>query len=108
MLGCDEEHRYGLLAYKSVDSATRGTRSVCREWLFAGIGAVVVLVVIFGAFALRLLPLSGKSASGRIAFQSDRDGDREVYVMNADCSGLVQLMDNDSDDRSLAWSLVID
>ena len=44
------------------------------------------------------------SVSGRIAFVSNRDGDDEIYVMNADGSGLVQLTENDSDDRDPAWS----
>ena len=41
---------------------------------------------------------------GRIAFVSDRDGDAEIYVMNADGSGVEQLTDNDSVDRDPAWS----
>ena len=40
----------------------------------------------------------------RIAFGSDRDGDDEVFVMNADGSGVVQLTDNDSDDWGGFWS----
>ena len=38
---------------------------------------------------------------GRIAFHSQHDGDWEIYVANADGSGLEQLTDND-DDRLLA------
>ncbi len=33
-------------------------------------------------------------ASGRIAFESDRDGDREIFVMNADGTGQTQLTVN--------------
>ncbi|MCY4473859.1 MAG: hypothetical protein OXC83_00275, partial [Chloroflexi bacterium] len=40
----------------------------------------------------------------RIAFVSDRDGDDDIYVMNADGSGVVRLTDNDADDFSPAWS----
>ena len=40
----------------------------------------------------------------RIAFGSDRDGDDEVFVMNADGTGVVQLTDNDSDDWGGFWS----
>ena len=41
---------------------------------------------------------------GRIAFQSARDGDFEIYVMNADGSGVVRLTDNDFGDEQPAWS----
>jgi Tol biopolymer transport system component len=40
----------------------------------------------------------------RIAFSSDRDGDFEIYVMNADGSGQTQLTDNDVFDAYPAWS----
>lgn len=79
--------------------------------LLAGVGAVAVLVaLVIGAFALGMLPLSGDAGmepalgSGRIAFVSGRDGDEEIYVMNADGSGVQQLTDNDSRDRDPAWS----
>lgn len=42
--------------------------------------------------------------SGRIAFVSDRDGDKEIYVMNADGSGVVQLTHNEHDDVHPSWS----
>jgi len=45
-----------------------------------------------------------KSLQGRIVFQSDRDGDNEIYVMKADGSQVVQLTDNQADDRYPAWS----
>ena len=44
------------------------------------------------------------SASGRIAFASDRDGDFEIYVMNADGSGVTRLTDNDASDTFPRWS----
>ena len=31
----------------------------------------------------------------RIAFESERDGDAEVYIMNADGSGLTRITDSD-------------
>ena len=41
---------------------------------------------------------------GRIAFVSDRDGDQEIYVMNADGTGVVQLTDNFAQVEDPAWS----
>ena len=40
----------------------------------------------------------------RIAFVSDRDGDNEIYVMNADGSAIVQLTDNSAGDSWPSWS----
>src|SRR5437879_3770481 len=44
------------------------------------------------------------SGSGRIAFVSDRDGNNEIYVMNADGSGVTRLTDNPAADGDPAWS----
>lgn len=40
-----------------------------------------------------------------IAFQSDRDGDMEIYAMRIDGSDLRQITFNDYEDRLAAWSL---
>ena len=38
----------------------------------------------------------GPKINGKIAFQSDRDGNFEIYVMNADGSGQMNLSNNNS------------
>ena len=79
------------------------------RWL-PGVGLLVVVAVVVGAFEFGIWPFSGYAAvespfgSGRIAFVSDRDGDDEIYVMNADGSGVEQLTFNDSVDGDPAWS----
>ena len=40
----------------------------------------------------------------RLAFTSDRDGNSEIYVMNADGTGQTRLTDNTLDDGSPVWS----
>ena len=42
--------------------------------------------------------------SGQIAFASDRDGDFEIYMINADGTSLVQLTENDGVDYPASWS----
>jgi TolB protein len=44
------------------------------------------------------------SGSGRIAFTSDRDGNKEIYVMNADGSGQTNLTINPASDIGPAWA----
>ena len=45
-----------------------------------------------------------EAAGGRIAFISNRGGDYEIYSMNADGSGVVQLTDDDFGGEQPAWS----
>jgi WD40-like Beta Propeller Repeat len=40
----------------------------------------------------------------RIAFQSNRDGNWEIYVMNADGGGVRRLTDDDAEDGEPSWS----
>ena len=74
-----------------------------RPWEWAGYETDLLLETEPAA-----APTSGfvsvAAASGRIAFTSKRDGDNEIYVMNADGSGVLQLTDNDSSDQGAAWS----
>src|SRR5256886_13827912 len=47
---------------------------------------------------------SGRPAAGQIAFSTDRDGNPEIYVMNADGAGVRNLTNNPTFDFELAWS----
>jgi len=42
--------------------------------------------------------------NGKIAFQSERDGNAEIYVMNPDGSGQTNLTNNSANDFDPAWS----
>ena len=55
--------------------------------------------------ACALLAGCGGGSNGKkITFNSDRDGDNEIFVMNADGTGVTQLTDNDDWDRVPVWS----
>lgn len=69
------------------------------------------LPLILGLLALLLLAACGDGSvqpsgppSGRIAFTSDRDGNEEIYVMDADGSGQTNLTMDPSDDNEPWWS----
>ena len=75
----------------------------------------IVLVLKVGALAAfvaaaLLWPHPGQAgaafpgANGKIAFQSDRDGNFEVYVINADGSGQTNLANDPANDGNPAWS----
>jgi Tol biopolymer transport system component len=49
-------------------------------------------------------PTPGPGPTGRIAFTSGRDGNGEIYVMNADGSGQTNLTNNPAVDDEPAWS----
>lgn len=42
--------------------------------------------------------------SGWLAFESQRDGNLEIYLYRADTGGLLRLTNNTADDRHLVWS----
>jgi len=44
------------------------------------------------------------SGADKIAFQSDRDGNAEIYVMKPDGSGQTNLTDSPGADAGPAWS----
>ena len=52
-----------------------------------------------------LLMACGSGATGmEILLSSERDGDSEIFVMNSDASGVVQLTDNEVADFDPDWS----
>jgi TolB protein len=87
----------------------------------AGVGVLIALVVIFSGFfggtstgpgtqlpdtvpPATTPPASIGGSNGLIAFQSERDGNFEIYVMNADGSDQGNLTRNPAADIAPAWS----
>src|SRR5438093_10355678 len=81
-----------------------------RLWPLAVLSAVVACdesdVTSPSTERAQVTPMSAASISlaGRIAFVSDRDGNPEIYVMNADGTGLRRLTNNAASDGQPAWS----
>ncbi|MBI2836667.1 MAG: PD40 domain-containing protein [Chloroflexi bacterium] len=53
------------------------------------------------SFSVTVAPVLSNT---RIAFSSDRDGNREIYIMNADGSGQTRLTNNPAYDADPVWS----
>ena len=71
------------------------------------IGRIAAYGMAFG-FAFGSMGNAGaqeiKKAQDHIAFASKRDGNEEIYVMNADGSNVIRLTKNTVFDRNPAWS----
>src|SRR5207247_8008882 len=73
-----------------------------REWLLVGAGALLLVA----------LACSGSDSTGptadtthfTIAFLSAREGNQDIYVMNADGSGVSRLTNTPATDIDPAWS----
>ena len=53
----------------------------------------------------RIEPPTGDLAATRIAFYSNRDGNRQIYTMRPDGTDLLRLTDNSQENYSPTWSL---
>jgi Tol biopolymer transport system component len=74
-----------------------------KRLLFAAlISAAAALAIV--ANTARVAQAAFPGVNGKIAFQSDRDGNWEIYVMNADGSGQTRLTFNAAADTEPAWS----
>jgi len=61
---------------------------------------IVLCVVALSGFACG----AGAPAQGKVAFVSDRDGNLEIYVMDADGSNQINLSNNSAIDSFPSWS----
>lgn len=69
---------------------------------------LVQKAILFALALLPTIPIVAQTptlrANGKIAFTSDRDGNREIYVMNADGTNQVRLTNNSVVDDHPTWS----
>jgi len=74
--------------------------NIIANWLWQGFSAVFVLAFVTSVVA----QTPTFRANGKIAFTSDRDGNREIYVMDADGTNQVRLTNNSVVDDHPTWS----
>ena len=72
----------------------------------AALATAVAAIALWALGVISVEPRTAmaQSSGGRIAFTSFRDGNREIYTMNADGSGVARLTNNSADDGSPSWS----
>ena len=78
-----------------------------RNFRFLIVYALVVLILGCGDDPIvnpDIAPDENIPLPGRIAFFSDRDGDAEIYMMNADGASLVRLTESNGVDLPSSWS----
>ena len=66
--------------------------------------AIIGLLAALALLPAAAVPAQAQDATGQIAFTSDRDGNNEIYVMNADGSGQTNLTNNPAADSDPTWS----
>jgi Tol biopolymer transport system component len=66
--------------------------------------ASVVSLLIFPQLATSQTSTPAAAPNSKIAFQSNRDGNLEIYTMNVDGSGIARLTNNAGLDLEPAWS----
>ncbi len=78
------------------------TRTAARRRLF-GVAALAALAAVTGLVASLPAGAAFPGQNGKIAFTSERDGDAEVFVMDADGSDVRQLTHNEATPDDAAW-----
>ena len=64
-------------------------------------------LAIRGLLLVMVAAACGADTTSRIAFASDRDGNFEIYVMDADGANVTRLTDNPADDVSPKWAPMV-
>jgi Tol biopolymer transport system component len=79
---------------------SEGKKNKMKRLLWSAVPGLVLLALLPGV----MMTSAQDGPQGRIAFAGYVEDDYEIYVVNADGSGLQQLTDNDTDDYWPRWS----
>jgi Tol biopolymer transport system component len=100
---------------RPASAKTAGRRGATRggvgAWTYVAAGVAVVSIALLSAKLLTRTQVDWKDGSpawspdgARIVFYSERDGNAEIYVMNADGSAVTRLTNTSADEGYPAWS----
>ncbi len=79
---------------------TSGPLKIARMSAATVVAALVIALTAASGSAVAAFP----GENGKIAFQSDRDGDNEIYTISFKGTNLTRLTNNSRDDRDASWS----
>ncbi len=77
--------------------------SIFRKWRWSLLALLALSVIVMGGQG-NTARAAFPGANGKIAFNTARDGNYEIYAMNADGSAQTRLTNNAASDSSAAWS----
>ena len=85
------------------------TTRLSGRTLLLPLGLLALCAAVLAALALAPSPAQSAfpGANGKIAFDSDRDGNWEIYVMNADGSGQTNLTNDPAADTFPDWQPLV-
>ena len=92
-----------MSALKLIPSRRGGLAALAAVVGAAALGAAVYFLLLGGEIGSGGDDYTGPP-TGRIAFASDRDGNAEIYIMNADGSGAVNVSNSEAQDFEPTWS----
>ncbi len=98
--------RYGVSIgeFLAVNGLDQNVTLQVGDVLLLPIGNCPPLLILTPTLAVTPTPTPYGGGSGQFAFVSERDGNREIYIMNADGSGARNLTNNPADDWDPTWS----
>ena len=68
------------------------------------VSVMFALVVLLSGVVILTNPSAQESELGQIVFHSDRDGNNEIYIMDADGNNQRRLTNNGASDEQPTWS----
>lgn len=89
---------------KEVGKATEEGRQTITCMFIGVLRALAFVLLLTSVTFLPTAHAAFPGVNGKIAFVSNRDGNLEIYVMNADGSGQTRLTNNPASDFGPAWS----
>ena len=98
------DHVFGQCEMSRENSKAKGGLRRARAGFGAVLGVLASVLVVTSVISPPTAHAVFPGSNGKIAFSTSRDGNYEIYVMNADGSSQTRLTNNPATDGFPAWS----